>query len=595
MAAAVNNASTTAAPSVADRIRDLVRNKNHAAVVALVEQNPAAGVDEPALFYHGGIAAYELGDLDTAEHFYKRQICLDPGGNGYRFLYKVHRDRTPKRPNPTLLYKALAISPSSQVIRSMLDAALRDPASAEPTSTRTEQSEGVDGGVNRWLLAAFLPVLLVFLSLVAGYISTVGQPLWWKVGAVLAGLFLPIILLEAYAFARLTGESGQLKAPARRLQQESNSYIGQITEEDGGDGKSFRRRSFAAALTPHPFLSYVNKPPENRDHPYYPNNYGLFNRSYPYERDPDSFHVLVTGGSVATQFAQMNRFGPRYLEEALNRLYRPPKGKQFLVFNGALGGWRYPQQVSISAMTASAMDAVVTLDGYNEASTMLRDGVLLEHPGSKFMLANPGLDNGYERMIGDWISAWIYEKSRRYWWFRNSNYYCMVSQKLRQAISGMLDAGNEKSYLISIFEMPKLGDDRRSEWATRRYTDYIRFLHGACKQVGMLSAHFLQPIPGLGKTLTEQEKSYPNPLGEGAAGLFTKMERALADMAAKERIPTASLINVFQDQTETIYSDWPHCALDRQTGESEGYRLIAEAVAIELGRMWGLAKRATKA
>ena len=36
--------------------------------------------------------------------------------------------------------------------------------------------------------------------------------------------------------------------------------------------------------------------------------------------------VLVTGGSVACQLGQNRPVGPRYLEDALNRRFVPPKG-----------------------------------------------------------------------------------------------------------------------------------------------------------------------------------------------------------------------------------------------------------------------------
>lgn len=602
--------------STLDRARWLAKEGDWSAVVALVESDRAAGLSEPGLLEFGGIAAHNLGDLETAERFYRRAACAHPQTKSYRYLFKIGRQRSAGSPDLTPLRWARVLDPESTVVqglfsppaeppqageatdaRPMTDAAT--PAATEAPAAASPKPDGRPGEqpgarVDRWVLAALAPVLLGPFGALAG--ATLAQawalPWWWTAVAALAGMVAPALVLEFYGFVRLTGETGQLVGPARRLQGETNSYISQVTEDQGGRKQGFRRRSFASALTPHPYVAYVNKPPRSPDHPLAPNNYGFFNRPFPYERDPGLFQILVSGGSVATQFAQMNRNGPRYLEEALNRRFLPPKGERFVVLNGALGGWRYPQQVGISAMTASAVDAVVTLDGFNEAAMMMRDGVLVETPGRKFLMSNPGLEHGYERMVGDWLASWVYEQSLRHWWTRHSNYFCLVSQGIRRAIPLALEQGDDQSYLLSIFEMPKLGTERRWRYAVQRYADYVRFLHGACRQVGIRSAHFLQPIPGLGKQLTEQEQGYSKPLGDRLVDIYRMMEAAMQSMAADEGVPSASLVNVFQDRTETIYADWPHCLLDRNTGESDGYRLMAEAMAAELGRLWSLREKA---
>lgn len=592
------------------RIRNLWDQRRYEAVLAAVDANINDFARSPELLHLGAMAAHNLEKTARAEYLYRRLMCLDPTTTTYRFLFKIERERGNWQAGARLLQYARVISPRSEIVASLIahnrSAAPQGearsvppaPPPADPLAAGDDPANARPGGglgIHRWLLAALSPPLLAVAGGATGVVVAFAQPWWWTLGAGVLGASAVLLLFEFYGFARLTGETGEVMSPARRLRQETNSYISQVTQGAGGGRRSFRRRTFASALTPHPYLAYVNKQARDPEHPFHPNNYGFFNRPFPYERDSACFHVLVSGGSVAAQFAQMSRDGPRYLEDALNRRFVPPKGDRFVVLNGALGGWHYPQQVGIAAMLASAVDAVVTLDGFNEAGPMLRDGVLIEMPGRKFLLSNPGLERGYERMVGDWLAGWVYELSLRYPFFRHSNYFCLVSQKLRQGILSAFDQGDDRNYAVRIFEMPRLGRERRWAYAVRRYADYQRFLHGACRQVGIQSAHFLQPIPGIGKRLTDVERGYTRPLSEGVIDLYRMMEDAMAAMAEEEGMPCVSLTGVFAARTDTIYADWPHCVLDRETGESEGYRLMAEAMAEELGRLWSLTERSAGA
>src|SRR5437660_890635 len=60
---------------------------------------------------------------------------------------------------------------------------------------------------------------------------------------------------------------------------------------------------------------------------------------------------------------------------------------RFLVYNGAIGGWKQPQQTIVSLLYGDAFDAIVTLDGFNELSflTLTR----LEMANHDFELLNP--------------------------------------------------------------------------------------------------------------------------------------------------------------------------------------------------------------
>jgi hypothetical protein len=60
-----------------------------------------------------------------------------------------------------------------------------------------------------------------------------------------------------------------------------------------------------------------------------------------------------------------------------------------------------------------------------------------------------------------------------------------------------------------------------------------------------------------------------------------------------EGIPVFSLLDVFSGVREPIYADHVHCINDPTTGESRGYRMMAERMADILEVQWHLRRRAT--
>jgi hypothetical protein len=194
--------------------------------------------------------------------------------------------------------------------------------------------------------------------------------------AILFVLFLAI-LTEAVFAGYLFLRDGRWVSPAQRWAAQENLFIGDLTS---GTCR------YVDSLFPHPYLVAVHtaNPPCPTD---FLNAQGLFGRDFPLRRDPETFTILLTGGSVAAHLGQVNRGGPLFLEEALNACYTPPKGRRFLVYNAADGGWRQPRQAIISLLYGDAADAIVTLDGFNEAQVL---GVeRLEMPEAVFELLNP--------------------------------------------------------------------------------------------------------------------------------------------------------------------------------------------------------------
>jgi hypothetical protein len=141
-----------------------------------------------------------------------------------------------------------------------------------------------------------------------------------------------------------------------------------------------------------------------------------------------------------------------------------------------------------------------------------------------------------------------------------------------------------------MFLLPKDWDEpHRLSWATGQYRKYVVAMDAVATQHDVLVAHFVQPVPAIGKPLTDEEKAVVGDLGYRA-----KYARIAGDVLAlaKQGTPIFSLLDLFDANTETLYADVIHL---RQTadGSSDGYRLMAERMAAVLGRAWHLQPKHT--
>src|SRR5687768_6438406 len=137
------------------------------------------------------------------------------------------------------------------------------------------------------------------------------------------------LIASAYVYAR----EGRY-APAReRFARKTNTFVA---------GLSSGECSYLDALYPHPYLGFVHhgNPPCGMATI---NNIGLFGPDFPSQRRDDRFVILLTGGSVAAQFAMPLANSPTYLEQFLNSKYLSPNGMPFLVLDGGDGAWKHPQ------------------------------------------------------------------------------------------------------------------------------------------------------------------------------------------------------------------------------------------------------------
>ena len=167
----------------------------------------------------------------------------------------------------------------------------------------------------------------------------------FKILAVLSALILLAVGVELLANLYLYARDGRYISARDRLAALRNTFIDELT----------RPRTdcrYVDTLFPHPYLGFVHhgNPPCSLP----VNNIGLFGPDYPSDRPHDRFVILLTGGSVAAQFASPGPGGPPYLQSILEHEYLSPNGQPFLLLNGGDGAWHQPQQLILFLLYADA-------------------------------------------------------------------------------------------------------------------------------------------------------------------------------------------------------------------------------------------------
>lgn len=396
-------------------------------------------------------------------------------------------------------------------------------------------------------------------------------------------MIVMLAILELGAIGYLTARDGKFIAAPTRFERPRNTFVEELRA-------SGTKCTYVDTLFPHPYQAFVHhrNPPCGVAHV---NNIGLFGADFPSEKPADRFVILLTGGSVASMFGGAWFRPPparNYLEEELNRHYASPDGKSFLVLNGADGAWKQPQQLVIFLQYADVLDAVVTLDGFNE-HLQLQASTRFEHPANSFLLVNPLATRSFGQVVVMWIGGQLRSSIESSAILRQSHAAYLVSSALENATRPKdADAGPHGTSVGSIFGLPAdWPQARRSEWGLGQYRKYMLAMDAVARQRSVHFAHFVQPVPAYGKQLTEAEKAVVGNLGYRDS--YLAMTRSLLELNAQgSRV--ISLLDMLQSVPGTIYGDPIHM-LRSEDGESQGNALMAQVIAQHLAVAWGLQRK----
>ena len=402
----------------------------------------------------------------------------------------------------------------------------------------------------------------------------------------IVGIVLALAMIEVTAIVWLYLEDGRYTPAAELYERTQNTYVRDLTR-----GSACR---YIDTLFPHPYLAFVhhNNPPCGLE---YVNKIGLFGEDFPTVKRADRYTIMLTGGSVASQMAQnWGPPAPHYLEEELNKKYVSPTGKPFLVLNGGDGAWKEPQAFILFSLYATSIDAVVTLDGFNEYySFWPGTEERLERPDSNFLEVNPFVA---DENFGDAAIGWVIGRvagalSQNAVLGRSHAAYMIIRGIEAVAKSKDVFKSTKKTTLKGLFEMPEeIRKDHDLAFAVQLslYQKYERGIEALARDNGVKTAYFLQPVPAYGKTLTEDEKKVAGDLKYGelyrriVAGMLTLKDKGL---------PIYDLGDVVKGHDETLYADHIHFYRKYPTGESDGYRIMAARMAELMAETWGLQKK----
>jgi hypothetical protein len=402
----------------------------------------------------------------------------------------------------------------------------------------------------------------------------------------LIGIVLALALVELTAIAWLYLEDGRYTPASQLFERAQNTYVRDVTR--GSDCR------YVDTLFPHPFLAFVHNgnPPCGIVNI---NNIGLFNDDFPTVKPADRYVVLLTGGSVAAQLGQNWKSppAPRFLEDELNKHYVSPNGKPFLVLNGGDGAWKQPQQLILLSMYATSIDAVVTLDGYNEHYYFRPDTtVRMESPASNFLQVNPfAADENFGDAAIGWVIGRLAGMLGNNPILGHSHAAYMIIRGIeRVAKSKDRFSSNNRTTITGFFALPKeISSDPDKLFALQLslYQKYTRGIDVIARDNNIKSAFFLQPVPAWGKTLTEEEKKVVGTLAYAdiyrriVAGMLTLRERGLA---------VYDLGDLLKDEKGTVYEDDIHF-IRTKDGESPWYRLMAARMGEMLAESWNLQRK----
>ena len=403
--------------------------------------------------------------------------------------------------------------------------------------------------------------------------------------SVLIGIVLALGAVEVMAIGWLYIDDGHYTPAAELFERTQNTYVRDATRGTGC--------RFVDTLYPHPYLAFVHhaNPPCGMS---WVNNVGLFGPDFPVTKPDDYYVVMLTGGSVASYLGGNQRPpGPRYLVEELNKNYVSPTGKPWMVLDGAAGAWKEPQSFIIFSLYATSVDAVVNVSGFNEHYYFYpKMEQRLEAPASSFVEVNPfAADENFGDAAIGWVMGRLAGALALNPILGHSHAAYIMIRGIETTAKGRDGIkSNKQTTVLGLFNLPKdIMDNPERHFGVQLslYRKYFRATEAMANDNGVKSAFFLQPVPALGKTLTEEEKrvvgdlSYRDTYRRMVSGMMTLGERGL---------PIYDLGDVFVNQKGTIYADHIHYLLDDK-GESLGNRLVATRISVLLAETWGLERK----
>jgi len=389
------------------------------------------------------------------------------------------------------------------------------------------------------------------------------------------------LLLEATSFFLIPANQRSLP-PEQLMKKYHNEYLQEYSLKTGC--------TFAESVIAHPMLGFVHRRApfisKKCTQVFKANNIGVLSeRDLPLKKNPDDFAIMILGGSVADHMANYKIGNVFQLEKLLNEKFVPLSGKQFKIYNGAMGAWAMPSQVNMLLMYGDRIDAAISLDGYNEAFPVQEGARLEKVPAGTYFLSfadRGSLKIRYLNML------WAYQYAVSHSFLKHSYFFPTFYHVLTQIYQNFIVSPEDLDpFITGNTEQINLPKEEARLWSAESLGKYMQAFHETGRFKKIKTAEFLQPTRFTGKILTDEEKAYHEYIEAPVYNLISAQYNRLE----KEKYPVKSLATVFEKEQGTIYSDHIHYRTDPDGERSRGKDLVAEAMVNELGHIWNLKKR----
>lgn len=330
------------------------------------------------------------------------------------------------------------------------------------------------------------------------------------------------------------------------------------------------------ALAPHPYLGFSHLTKSFCGEGLVGGHTGAV---FPFKKQADSFYVMLTGASVPKQLLTTQPS----LQKLLSRYNM--QGRNIVVLDGTDAAWKQPQQLILLMLSLQQIDAVITLEGFNELSfnktyQYRHDFAIPFWPA--YRKANLGTLIGLqdhllllfaERTFLFVDTHSLLAKSRTTYFFLD-----MLRKYMRSTIQDM-DAYPVAGQVESAFKLPDDWDyDSRREYFFQQYLQYIKTMHTLATSNNIRFEAFLQPVSAVGKPLSTAEQSAL--LSIDYRDDYMELERRLTTLN-KQNVPVHSLVQLFADHPETLYKDAIHL-------QPNGLEILNQAILKTLIKDWKL-------
>lgn len=351
---------------------------------------------------------------------------------------------------------------------------------------------------------------------------------------------------------------------------------------DAETGNSFVENSnpecypYTELLQAHPYLGFVRDIQRSDCYSgvWAVNSFGLPDSDVPPSgSNPVSNSVLLLGGSVAAQLG-----ASKYLENELTKCL--PGTWQ--VFTAADGAWKQPQQLIAQSLFGGGVGHVFSLEGFNEHYSLNSSRIDFAVPASNFSAV------AFPR-------PWYTELATQAVRWAESVISSVPLLDRSQALGTLIQAG--RTYVQRV-DSQELFETASRQWihggeqsTENRLSEYARYLKlmGSSGRAMNQSVHvFIQPVPAIGKVLTDDEVAVVGDLSY--RHLYQHMTNSLTSQSL-ESTNVHSLLHIFRNSDETLYSDPIHFHMNSETGESRGYEMISVEMVKRFATAEGLPTR----